>query len=151
MHNRSVDFKLVEKANKKMINFLKKPLIRLILPICVFGVFLLSSVPAVFAAPLTVAPQSVLATHNTLEGAGDQMQGKANQALGRTKKELGALKSETEGTLIEGKGKTQEAAGKAKASLDRVSSRAENRLDKAGDRTENATEGLVDRIKHFFD
>ncbi|MBD2310637.1 hypothetical protein H6G20_02955 [Desertifilum sp. FACHB-1129] len=122
-----------------MINLHKKTIVRFILSVCVFGIFLLSSVPATLAAP-AVAPQSVLAAQLNIEG-GDHLQGNVNRTLGR--EHLGELNRETQGTLIEEKGKTQAASEKAKKSLDRVSSQPENH-------TEKSAPGLIGKIKNLF-
>uniref|UniRef100_A0ACD5GVV0 Uncharacterized protein n=1 Tax=Desertifilum tharense IPPAS B-1220 TaxID=1781255 RepID=A0ACD5GVV0_9CYAN len=93
-----------------MINLHKKTIVRFILSVCVFGIFLLSSVPATLAAP-AVAPQSVLAAQLNIEG-GDHLQGNVNRTLGR--EHLGELNRETQGTLIEEKGKPKPPPKKLK-------------------------------------
>jgi len=71
------------------------------------------------------------------EGSMNQVKGKAQEGLGRVQRELG---SETKGTAREMRGKAQQGVG---------------RTQKAADNTSNAveeqTEGLVDKVKDFFD
>jgi len=71
------------------------------------------------------------------EGSMNQVKGKAQEGLGRVQRELG---SETKGTAREMRGKAQQGVG---------------RTQKAADNTSNAveeqTEGLVDKVRDFFD
>jgi len=71
------------------------------------------------------------------EGSMNQVKGKAQEGLGRVQRELG---NEAEGTARQMRGKAQQGVG-----------RAQKAADKASNAAEDQAEGLVDKVKDFFD
>lgn len=71
------------------------------------------------------------------EGSINQVEGTAQEGLGKVQRQLG---DDAEGTARELRGKAQKNVG-----------RTQEAADKATDKVEEQAEGLVDKVKDFFD